>query len=134
MATQIGTKRISIQFESTGEGKLRYGRASCDCLGKPGVRYPQDLTVTTNDKYRVKYSGEYVVQQLDGSSQPAEMPYAILIWGQRGIYIHAWPGSPTIAGNGGRPTSGCIHLSQSDAPKVFNYVDTRTRITISYPW
>ncbi|WP_407674736.1 L,D-transpeptidase [Paraliomyxa miuraensis] len=61
------------------------------------------------------------------------MPYAILIWGQRGVYIHAWPGRPTISGNGG-PTAGCIHVSESDAPAIYGYVDARTRITISYPW
>jgi lipoprotein-anchoring transpeptidase ErfK/SrfK len=96
--------------------------------------YPRDITVTTRDKFRVKFSQEYVTMTgPGGTAEPARMPYAILIWGQRGVYIHSWPNPPTYAGNGG-PTGGCIHLSTIDAPKVFNFVDGRTRIVISYPW
>ena len=89
--------------------------------------------MTPRDKYRIKYSQEYSIETESGVYEPAPMPYAILIWGQRGIYIHSWPNPPTYEGNGG-PTSGCIHLSSMDAPKVFNFVNDRTRITISYPW
>jgi lipoprotein-anchoring transpeptidase ErfK/SrfK len=118
------SQRISITFKANGEGSMDCtGLGTFQCLGKPGVKYPADLTITAADKKGTHHSQEFNV----------DMPHAILIMGDRGIYIHEWPGPATIAGNGG-PSAGCIHLSPTDAPKVYTWVTGRTRITISYPW
>lgn len=128
------TKRISVKFRANAEGTLNcFGGGTYPCLGKVGMRYPRDLTVLPTQKWKLKLSQEYGVNGPNGL-EPAPMPYAILIWGQRGVYIHSWPGAPTVRGNGNSDTSGCIHLSTIDAPKVYAFVSERTRITISYPW
>jgi lipoprotein-anchoring transpeptidase ErfK/SrfK len=134
------TKRIKISFyNDKAEGNLTcvgLGR-TFQCLGKSGERYPTDLTVNP-DKKGVKkhphYSGEFSCPPNDNSLGQCRLDYAILIWGQRGIYIHAWHGMATYAGNGNKDTEGCIHLSKRDAKIVYDWVDTRTRVTISYPW
>lgn len=78
------------------------------------------LNVTPN------FSQEYVCDY-PGIGQigvPCQMNYSILIWGQRGIYIHEWPGRATYAGNGG-PTAGCIQVEIGDAKKIYEWVDTK---------
>ena len=133
-------KRIKIEFHNDkAEGKLTclgLGR-SFKCLGKPNLRYPADLTVDPSKKGVKKnphYSNEFSCEPYNNESGQCRLDYAILIWGQRGIYIHAWHGEATYAGNGNKGTEGCIHLSMRDAKTVYNWVDTRTRVTISYPW
>jgi hypothetical protein len=117
------TKRIEIKFNENGEGTLiAHGLGEFPCLGKPGLSYPKDVTVTPKEKERLHISKEF-----DG----AEMPFAIRIWGQRGIYIHE--GDPTLAANGG-PSQGCIHLKKGDAQKVYDWVTGPTRVTIEYKW
>jgi lipoprotein-anchoring transpeptidase ErfK/SrfK len=59
------------------------------------------------------------------------MHFAILIMGDRGIYIHE--GDDTIATNGGE-SAGCIHLAPGNAEAFWNWVSGPTRITIDYPW
>lgn len=116
------TKRVSIHFDSTGQGHMSCnGLGVFPCLGQPGRQYPVDLTVTPADKSPEHWSDEF--QEL--------LKWCILIWGQKGIYIHEGP--DTLAENGG-PSAGCIHLGSGNAKSVFDWVDERTRITISYPW
>jgi hypothetical protein len=116
------TKRIEIAFRSNGEGTLTCaGMGSYPCLGQPGRMYPIDLTVTTADKFEEHYSEEFQVL----------MKWCILIWGQKGIYIHEGPDN--LHDNDG-PSAGCIHLGVGNARRVFDWLDERTRITISYPW
>ena len=118
------TKRVTIEFNADGEGTLTFGGKSVKCLGAPGVKYPKDITVTGVegvDKFPVWHSQEYGV----------DMPWAVKIWGQRGIFIHEMPDN--LKENGG-PSAGCIHLSAKNAPRFYKWVDGRTRITISYPW
>ena len=123
------TKRINIRFAANGDGDLEcVGFNTFECLGRANAdcRYPADLTVTGEigvDKFLTKFSNEFQV----------EMPHAILIWGQRGIYIHEWPGSARRAVYGD-VTAGCIHLNPSDALAVYDWIDGRTRITTEYPW
>lgn len=118
------TKNVSISFEPNGEGTLSFGRRTVACLGSPQVSYVKDLTVKGEmdvDKFRTKFSNEYQV----------DMDFAILIIGQRGIYIHEGP--DTIAENGG-VSAGCIHLGPGNAKAFWDWVDGPTRIQISYPW
>lgn len=119
------TKRISISFRANGEGTMECsGLGSFPCLGKPGLGYTRDLTVrgiVEEDKFDRKFSQEFQVW----------MSWAILIMGQRGIYIHEGP--DTLSDNGGA-TAGCIHLGMGNAERVYRWVDGRTRITIEYPW
>jgi hypothetical protein len=118
------TGRIKIKLGANGEGTLEcVGLGTFKVLGEPGRDYPQDLTVTPGDKERLHISIEY-----DG----IEMPWAIRIWGQKGIYIHEMPDN--LADNDGQPSKGCIHLSKTNAPKAYDYVQTRTRVTIEAPW
>lgn len=127
----MSTKRIKIKFEANGDGTLEcVGGSTFKCLGKKDLNYPVDLTVQSvvgTDKFENKFSNEFQVN----------MPWAVLIWGQRGIYIHGWEGEATVASYGG-DTNGCIHLQSdnpaNDAKAVYNWIDGRTRITIEYAW
>ncbi len=119
----LAVKRVTIDLKANGEGTLAYAGQSCPCLGKPGVQYTKDLTVRGVegvDKFPVKYSTEW----------DADMPWAVLIMGNRGIYIHE--GWATLAQNGG-PTKGCIHLDPAHAKGFYDWVDGPTRVLISYP-
>lgn len=118
--------RIKIKLRYNGEGELEcVGLGSFKVLGQSGRRYPKDLTIDpTNDpsvKKRLHRSSEFNVN----------MPFAIRIWGQVGIFIHEFPDN--LRDNGG-PSAGCIHVGRINAERVFNYIVTRTRITIDYPW
>jgi hypothetical protein len=123
------TKRIKIRFAANGDGDLEcVGFSTFECLGRSNAdcRYPVDLTVRGEigvDKFLTKFSNEFQV----------DMPHAILIWGQRGIYIHEWPGRARRAVYG-QMTAGCIHLSPSDALSVYDWINGPTRVTIEYPW
>ena len=116
------TQRIDIAFAASGEGTLTcHGLGSYRCLGQPGRGYPKDLTVQAADKHGTHHSVEFGV----------DMPYSVLIWGQKGIYIHEFP--CTLQGNGG-PSAGCIHLCPGDAKAVYDWITGATRVTIHYPW
>ncbi|MGC2236677.1 MAG: L,D-transpeptidase [Pyrinomonadaceae bacterium] len=120
--------RINIRFSANGEGTLEcVGLGTFRILGDPSKRYPTDITVDptapkSSIKERVHRSKEYNV----------DMPYAVKIWGQLGIYIHEFPDN--LQENGGSPSKGCIHVGKGNAEQVYNYVVTRTRIRIKYPW
>jgi L,D-transpeptidase catalytic domain/NlpC/P60 family len=116
------TKSISVAFTANGEGKMACaGLGTFACLGRPGRQYPTDLTVTPADKSAEHWSTEFHVL----------MKFCILIWGQKGIYIHAGPDN--LKDNGG-PSAGCIHVGLENARRVYEWLDEQTRITISYPW
>lgn len=118
-----GIKRIEIVFRENGEGTLNCdGLGKFPCLGQPGRGYPKDLTVGPADRELNHKSREFGV----------DMPFAIKIWGQKGIFIHEFPDS--LKDNGGVPSAGCIHLGAGNAKKVFEWIDRPTRVTISYPW
>jgi len=120
---------VNIKFKANGAGELRCNGISTvfNCAGVPGVMYPKDLTVNGKagtsdgkppdaDKFFRYYSKEHNVI----------MKHSILIWGQRGIHIHE---STHL-----NPTNGCIYLLKGDAKRVYDYVNGKTRIVISYPW
>lgn len=110
-------KVIKIRLNEDGLGTLEcVGLGQYSCGAKAGMKYPTDVTISANDKKLSHYSREFDV----------ELPYAILIWGQRGVYIHEWGQLPESA--------GCIHLLEGDAKRVYDFVDGKTRILISYPW
>jgi len=115
------TLSVKITFRANGEGTISFNGNSYPCLGNPTIKYPTDLTITTADKFPQKYSTEYQVM----------MYFAILIWGQRGIYIH-W-GDDTLATNDG-PSAGCIHVEKPQIETLYNWITLNTRIQISYPW
>ncbi|MGU3543369.1 L,D-transpeptidase [Methylobacterium sp. A52T] len=120
----LAAKRVSISFGPNGEGTFSYDGKTIPCLGRSNLKYAKDLTVTgaiDRDKFRKKYSNEFNVW----------MEFAILIMGDRGIYIHE--GDDTIATNGGE-SAGCIHLAPGNAEAFWNWVSGPTRITIDYPW
>lgn len=121
---KITTLNAQVAFANSGEGTLSFGGTTFACLGRPGFKYTNDLTVkgeVDKDKFRRKYSNEFQVW----------MDFAILIMGQKGIYIHEGPDN--LEDNGG-PSAGCIHLAPGNAEEFYNWVSGRTRIQISYPW
>lgn len=135
-------KNIEIIFNPLGEGQLSCeGYKTFRCLGKKGLKYPKDLTINPQQagvKKKVHFSQEYHCTLPDTQGQVIHhqncpLYFAILIWGQRGIYFHSWPGLATYTANGGE-TGGCIHLEEQPAELLFNWIDTRTRVLINYPW
>lgn len=60
------------------------------------------------------------------------MPWAVKIWGQKGIFIHEGP--DTIARNDDEPSKGCIHLASPNAKDFYDWITGNTRVQISYPW
>lgn len=122
----IVTGRIKIDFSANGEGTLEcVGLGTFNILGQPGRKYPKDIvvdpTIDATEKEQNHKSVEFGV----------DMPWAIRIWGQKGIYIHEMPDN--LSANGG-PSAGCVHVGPTNAKKVYDYVIGRTRITIKYPW
>ncbi len=133
------SKRIKIEFyNNQAEGRLTcVGLGTFPCLGQSGLHYPRDLTIDPRRrgvKQDPHYSQTYSCFPDNNAAGQCRMRYSILIWGQNGVYIHGWPTAPTYVGNGSSDTHGCIHLSMKDAKTVYHWVDTRTRVTISYPW
>jgi hypothetical protein len=121
-ATRLAaTLRVQIAFGANGEGTLSYNGLSRPCLGKANLEYPRDVTIGTADKYERRYSTEF----------SGWMYFAVLLWGQRGIFIHQ--GAATLASNNGE-TAGCIHLADPHAREFFTWITGRTRIEVSYPW
>lgn len=124
-------KTIRITYRDDGTGTLtcvgRAGQSEFPCGAQAGRKYPKDVTLQAKegvqgqcadcDKFRLWRSAEF---------NNAEMPWAIKIWGQVGIFIHEWP---TLAGS-----SGCVHLLPGDAQAVYEWVDGRTRVLTTYPW
>ena len=129
-------KKIHIVFNKLGEGKMDcQGFKAFRCLGKKGLKYPTDLMVDPtkpNVKVNPYFSQEYVCDY-EGVVLPCRMNFSILIWGQRGIFIHEWPSPATFVGNGGA-TGGCIHLDIGNAKRVYDWLDQKTRIIMEYPW
>lgn len=123
----IVTGLIKIIFQPNGEGTMEcVGLGErFRVLGQPRRRYPKDITVDPITDPSIK-SQRYLSKEYG-----VWMPWAIRIWGQFGIYIHQFPDN--LRANGG-PSSGCIHVGELNAKKVFDYVAARTRITIAYPW
>jgi hypothetical protein len=143
------TKRIDIVFNNMlGEGTLTCkGLLTLSsgnktdrvfrCLGQAHCHYPREMMVDPSQplvKQNPHYSNAYTCPPNNNRAGQCVMRYAILIWGQQGVYIHEWPGIATYAGNGNQGTHGCIHLAQGDAAQVYNWVDTKTYITIKRPW
>ncbi len=117
------TQQIIIAFRKNGECTLTaVGLGQFGCLGQSGVLYPKELYVSATAKERNHYSREFKV----------DMPFAIRIWGQKGIYIHE--GRASLKTSGGQPSHGCIRLATPNAEKVYNWLQGRTKVTFTYPW
>eukprot|EP01024_Parvocaulis_polyphysoides_P074130 TRINITY_DN95648_c0_g1_i1.p2 TRINITY_DN95648_c0_g1~~TRINITY_DN95648_c0_g1_i1.p2 ORF type:complete len:114 (-),score=6.91 TRINITY_DN95648_c0_g1_i1:479-820(-) len=111
--------KATISFNSDASGTLSYNGKRVSCGGKKGFDYDKDVTVSSSNCYENKRSLEFNV----------DMKWAVgpVQW-RRGAYIHSWPYL--------LPTSGCIHLYDSDAKNFHDYVKNSgpVRIVISYPW
>lgn len=128
------TLQVKIEFSANGEGLLSYGNKKIACLGKPNLSYPPDLAVQNIEgvQYQGDYKNAYKFQMwISSEFNNAEMPWAVKIWGQKGIFIHEGP--DTLADNGG-PSQGCIHLRSPNAKDFYDWITGQTRIQISYPW
>lgn len=138
-ATPAATLQVKIAFKSSGEGTLTYGGTPVPCLGHPGTMYPVDSTIDNIEG--VQYQGDYGSafkfkvwmsnEFLDANGNPARMPWAVKLWGDKGIFIHEDPDN--LKDNGG-PSQGCVHLAKPNAQNFYNWITGRTRIQISYPW
>ena len=125
------TKRININFPDKGSARGTLscvGGSSFPCVGKKGYKYPKDSTVNVSDKENPHYSKEFT----------CDLPYAIKLDGTHGIYIHEDVTSLNADLTASRyddvGSHGCIDLKRGDAAKVYNWVDGKTRIVISYSW
>lgn len=132
-------KKMEIVFNNANaEGLLTCrGLGSFPCLGMPGLDYPAELMIDPAKpgvKAHPYYSRTYGCAPNNNAQGQCIMNYAILIWGQQGVYIHEWPTPANFVGNGNRGTHGCIHLQIGDARKVYEWVDGKTYVTIARPW
>jgi lipoprotein-anchoring transpeptidase ErfK/SrfK len=131
------TKQVQLRFNDLGEGVLDCkGFKRFRCLGKKGLRYPTDITINPRKpgtKSAPYYSRTYSCVPYDNAAGQCTMNYAVLIWGQQGVFIHEWPTPATYAGNNG-PTHGCIHLDRGNARLFYDWVDGPTRLRIEYRW
>lgn len=112
-------KSAKINLKPDGTGTLSYANKTVPCLGKAGYSYKLDITnqgTEGSEKFKEKFSNEFQVT----------MYWAVLIDGERGVYIHEGATTGTSA--------GCIHLAVPEAKKFYDWVDQPTRITISVPW
>ena len=109
-------KRINIILGANGIGTIEcVGLGTFECGGNATITYPRDITINPSDKKGTHRSREFNV----------DMPYAILMWGQRGIYIHEWG---RLGGS-----MGCIQVLPGAAKQVYDFVSEPTRILISQP-
>lgn len=116
------TKRIKIDLDAKGDGTLEcVGYKTFPCQGRPGVTYHKDVTLQTSDKELLHHSHEFA---------GVDMPYALRVYSERGIYIHEWQ----FCSSAGGTSAGCIHLCSPTAKLVYDWIDGPTRITIEYPW
>jgi hypothetical protein len=133
------TLLVKIAFKGSGEGTLTYGTTLVSCLGKPGVLYPIDSTIENIEgvQYQGNYGAAYKFKLwmsndfTDSEGNPYPMPWAVKLWGDRGIFIHE--GADNLKDNGG-PSSGCVHLAKPNAESFYRWITGRTRIQVSYPW
>eukprot|EP01038_Epipyxis_sp_PR26KG_P008055 gene8055-10913_t len=109
--------RINIKLNrTTGLGTLEcVGGETFYCGGMSNFPYPSDTTISISDKKGTVYSREF---------SGAEMPYAVLWIGQRGVYIHEWPNLEL--------SHGCIHLLPGDAKSVYDWISGSTRIVFTW--
>jgi hypothetical protein len=122
----MATKRMSIKFGADGLGTLScVGGPNVSCGGQVGRDYPNDLPLFAKEGIQGQ-CGDCDKFKLWINSTGDRMPWALKIWGQVGIFIHEWPQLPG--------SSGCIHLLPDDAKSVYDWVDSRTRVLIEYPW
>lgn len=118
-----GTQQLMINFKANGECTLTaVGLGKFGCLGQPGVLYPKEFYISDDDKAGTHHSREFDV----------DLPYAILLWGQRGIYLHE--GVASLKATGGQHSHGCIRVGKPNAAKVYKWLQGRTKVTITYPW
>jgi hypothetical protein len=113
------TLRADVDLKADGFGTLKFGSSSVQCRGRKDYDYVRDVTnngVEDVDKFVRRYSTEFGVW----------MPWAVLIDGARGVFIHEFPLASESA--------GCIHLTPDDAKAFYNWITGKVRITTSYPW
>ena len=118
------TQRIEVQFDGKkqgGRGTVTAGGKTLNCIGLYGYNYPEDSTINTSDKELSHWSKEH----------SCELPYAIKLDGTKGIFFHQ---DVTTYDMSHDNTHGCINLSENDAKWLYNWVQGRTRVLISYPW
>jgi len=126
--------KIKIKLKSNSEGTLNFsGIGTIPCLGRYAENYPKgEFTISPmGDRYGQTlfehyYSRTYSCGEVGVS---CKMDYAIKLDGGRGIFIHAWPGNPTIKDNGG-PSHGCIHLSYINAKRLFNLLKNYKKVHV----
>jgi hypothetical protein len=113
----LASRRLAAEVEYLG----RYTNPlKLQCSGLKGFPYPADSTVQVSDKKGTVLSREFESRP----GVPSVMPHSILWIGQRGVYIHGYPML--------EDSHGCIHLLLGDAPEVFEWVDTATRILFKW--
>lgn len=115
------TQQLKISFISNGQGTISFDGKSYPCLGQKGRNYPTDCTIYPKDKKLRHWSNEFDVW----------LDFAILFWGQKGIYLHY--GADNLKDNGG-DSAGCVHVEKPQIEELYNWIQDRTRLVIEHPW
>ena len=128
-----------IDFRSNGEGTITFGQWKFPCLGNPILLYPADSTIDNIEgvQYQDDYKNAFKFKIWNSNEfestpgVPFPMPWAVKLWGAKGIFIHE--GVDNIRDYGG-PSSGCVHLRSGNAKTFYDGITGRTRILVTYPW
>lgn len=108
-------------------GTLAFGALTVACLGMWGFPYPADFTIRPSDRGtagngRSAWSSEF----------SCWLPDAVLLVGQRGVYLHADITSARGDLSHGN-THGCINLRKGDAVRVYDAITGPVRVLVKTP-
>lgn len=106
-------------------GVLTFNGVSAPCLGKYGFPYPADNTIG------VKCKGQGHNGSVHSKEFNCDLPWAVLLIGQRGVYLHEDVTSGDLShGN----THGCINLLAADAQSVYKAITGNVRVLTKTSW
>lgn len=107
------------------------------CIGHLGCNYPMECVVTPAHKKQhieLQHPQHEEEESNAKSNQPMTHPYTISIDESRGIYMHE--GSTNTDGQliNEQAGTGCIELAKGDAQQVYDFIEGRTKLSISHGW
>ena len=116
------TRQINIVLTASGEGTITCeALGDFPCLGNAETLYPANVVNGGGE-------GEEKFPELYSNELDANIHQAILLGWEYGLFIHA--GADNIKENGG-PTGGNIQVAQENAKKLYDWLDSPTKISIS---
>ena len=117
------------------------------CLAHVGWNYPMECIVTAHNKHPHNNNAPHTedtiallsTQQPQQTQQPQhnalrQRKYCIGLDQGRGVYLHAGTTGPEGTLTNKEAGEGCIELAEEDARAVYDYIQCRTKISITHPW